>query len=41
MKTPSESRARFGKQLDAFAIEAVIELAWLILEPALLIASGL
>jgi hypothetical protein len=32
MKTPSKSRAKFGKQLDAFVIEAVIDLVSLILE---------
>jgi hypothetical protein len=41
MTTPSESRARFGKQLDAFVIEAVIELVWLILEVAVVILGSL
>jgi hypothetical protein len=37
MRTPSESRARFGKQLDS----GVIEFIGLLLELALLILSGL
>jgi hypothetical protein len=37
MKTPSDSRARFGKQLDS----GVIGFIGLILELALLILSGL
>lgn len=41
MKTPSASRAKSGKQLDAFVIEAVIELAWLILEVALVVFGSL
>ena len=41
MKTPNESRARFGKELDSFVIEAVIELIWLILELALVVVASL
>jgi hypothetical protein len=41
LKTPSASRAKFGKQLDAFVVEAVIELVWLILELALVVFGSL
>jgi hypothetical protein len=37
MKTPSESRAKFGKQLDS----GVIDFIGLLLELAVLIFSGL
>jgi len=37
MTTPSESRAKFGKQLDS----VMLELLGLILELAILILSGL
>jgi hypothetical protein len=41
MKTPSESRARFGKELDGFVIEAVLEVIWLILELAVVVIGSL
>ena len=41
MKTPSESRAKFGKQLDTFVVQAVIELVSLILDLALVVCGSL
>ena len=41
MKTPSASRAKFGKELDGFVIEAIVEFAFLLLELAFVVISGL
>ena len=41
MNTPSASRAKFGKELDGFEIEAVVEFVFLVLELALVVISGL
>jgi hypothetical protein len=41
MTTPSLSRSRFGKELDALVIEAALELIWLILELAVVVVGSL
>jgi hypothetical protein len=41
MKTRSASRAKFGKELDPFVIEAVIEVVFLILELAVVMIGSL